>query len=161
MSCACRVLADPVFAAHVAAPRSCACDGIGDLLPTIVWPGDVTKKKQELDPHFVTTNAALVACSALPAAERAAWSDFFAQWRRVFAQPEDLWGLSNQWDEVQRFGANLRAWQERVAGRCSLNAPELPKPPEEAGSADVVSAIKVAAAAIIVAATVYGVTRFV
>ena len=128
---------------------------IGKILPTIVWsPSQVEAYKARLDASYVPMNVAIVSCAALPQAEREGWAREFEVWRAFRVREVGWFGLSNEWDACEVFEARLKAWQEQVESRCSLPVPKVKGPDTDTPD---LSAVKWAAAAVIVVAVVYGV----
>jgi hypothetical protein len=124
----------------------------------------VRAKKNELNPHWESTDADVDACPGLTAPERAAWKRSLASWREFYRADDDWlfgFGTGPIYDQALAYQAALAGWQEKIRVTCALSTPGVPRPPEEAGSADLVSAIKFAAVAVVVAASVYGITRVV
>lgn len=126
--------------------------GIGDVLPTIVWPSDVDREKSRLDPSFRSTDEAARACSGMSAATRAGWDAFYAEWRDFADRPTPLFGSANEWDLAQKYAADLAGWQDTIR-RTNCQVPG-PNPLPQTSTADT-SWIKWAAAATIVVAGVY------
>jgi hypothetical protein len=138
---------------------ACACVygtnasvGIGDILPTFVYPSDVDREKARLDPSFRATEETARACAQMTGAMRAGWDTFYAEWRGFADRATPLFGSANEWDLTQKFARDLAGWQESIRGvRCGVPGPN-PLPVET--TADT-SWIKWAAAATIVVAGVY------
>ncbi len=133
---------------------------IGGWLPTVVWPSDVDREKARLDPSFRSTDAAVAACGGLSPAARAGWVAFYAGWRDFASRETPLFGASNEWEEAQRYGRDLAGWQETVrTARCEVPGP-VPTVTDPDAPVDL-SPLKWVAAAVVVAAAAYGVSRFV
>ncbi len=97
---------------------------IGGILPDVVYPSDVTKRKARIDPSMVATDAAVKACAAVLPAERLAWDAFYANWRAWFATPEPwFFGAANDWEETKALEAQLAGWQAELRQKCSIPGP--------------------------------------
>lgn len=121
---------------------------IGDVLPRVVWPGDVADYVARLDPQMRATDAAARACSSLPASTLSAWSEFFSSWGKFKADASCFFGCANKFDACAQFERELSAWQELIGKSCKLVGPPVSAPPDD-------SAIKWIAGAVIVVAVVY------
>ncbi len=163
--CGCRAMADPVFAAHVVGARSCACASsppqIAGVLPTFRTPSDVREQKTKIDALMKSVDAAVQQCAALPPVRKQAWLNLWNSWVMYRDGEDSWWHAAAQYDRGTEYEREARAWHdELVRAACESGGP-IVKPPDEAGSADIVSALKLGAVAVIVAAAVYGVSRFV
>lgn len=130
---------------------TCACNSmgaIGDVLPKVVWPGDVADYVARLDPQMRATDATATACAALGAPTLKAWGDFFASWGAFKKDSSCFFGCANKFDTCAQFERELAAWQELIGKSCKLVGPAVSAPPDD-------SAIKWIAAAVIVVAVVY------
>lgn len=122
-----------------------ACEGIagiGDFsMPRIYTQvSDIDALKQRLDPDFRATDASMQSCAGLTAAERTAWADFYKGWRKyadtgtraqVFCF--DAFGLQcigggTVYEDGLEREKRLRDWQQKVLGRCGLDAPPVDDP---------------------------------
>lgn len=119
------------------------CDTtIGDFtLPRVYTSvSDVDALKDRLDPEFRATDASIAGCLALEPGERAAWADFYKAWRKykdtstraqVFcfdAFALQCVGTGTVYEDGLERERRLREWQQKVIGRCNLDAPAVDDP---------------------------------
>lgn len=151
-SCARTALRDP-HAMMLASER--ASGSIGALLPKVVYPSDVAALKRQIDPSVQTTNAAVLACTALTPAEVASWKLFFLAWTAFRDQPEPwLFGAANLYDEAEVFQAQLAQWQTQLRAKCTIPGPAVVDP--HAADDASASVIKWGVGAVVVVSLVYG-----
>jgi hypothetical protein len=133
-----------------------AGQGMGALLPRAVYPSDVGRLKDAIDPSMRATDVAVKNCPGVTPAERAAWDAFFAAWVKYRDEPLPwLFGAANLYDLGEAFQAQLAQWQAQLKGRCTVPGPAVVDPhAEDEGQASV---IKWAAGAVIVVAIAWGV----
>lgn len=134
---------------------------VGDLLPRVVWPSDVDREKARLDPAFTLTNVAAEGCAAagtLDAATLAGWRAFFAEWTTFRSRATPTFGSANEWDLAQQYARDLSNWQTTLRAKCTVPGPPV-LPTDDPDRQVDLSAVKWVAAAIVVAAVVYGATR--
>jgi hypothetical protein len=130
---------------------TCECQSmgaIGDVLPKVVWPGDVADYVARLDPQMRATHAAAASCAELPPATLKAWTDFFGSWGAFKKDATCFFGCANKFDTCAQFERDLVGWQELIGKSCKLVGPPVSAPPDD-------TAIKWMAAAVIVVAVVY------
>lgn len=132
---------------------------IGDVLPQVVYPSDVTKLKNRLNPAMVATNAGVEACKApaLSDGEREAWGVFYAAWREFYATDVPwLFGSANDFDLARGYELRLAGWQEELRKKC-----DIPGPVVERETPLDLSALKWVSAAVVAVAVVYAVKTIV
>lgn len=115
---------------------------IGDFSMPRVYTqiSDIDALKQRLDPDFRATDSSIKACAALSPSEHKAWDDVYASWRsycdrgtrsQVFCF--DAFGLQcvgggTVYEDGLEREKRLRDWQQKVAARCALDAPQIDDP---------------------------------
>jgi len=121
---------------------------------------EVTAFKNRIGAFYVATDAAVQACAALAPEERAAWDILYASWKLHSANFANFYTAGEQWRATCAFARSLDAYRETLGKKCTIPGPariDVENPKEKA----LVDAVKWGAAAVIVAAVVYGVTRIV
>lgn len=130
---------------------------LGDLLPTIVWPSDVRRKKNELDTFMRALDVSFDACQGLSTEEAIAYDNFSKAWRAFYAEDDSNFlgfGAANRWDEALRYQDSIHGWQQDIfAPKCGLVGPKV-KPPDVTPTEDLLSTVKVVA---VVGAVIAGV----
>lgn len=126
---------------------------LGDLLPTIVWPSDVRRKKNELDTFMRALDVSFDSCQGLSAEEAITFDHFSKAWRGFYDEDEGIFGAANKWDEALRYQDSIHGWQDIFASKCGLVGPKV-KPPDVTPTEDLLSTVKVVA---VVGAVIAGV----
>lgn len=126
-------------------------DGIGDLLPRIVWPSDVDREKSRLHPSFVATDLAVKQCPLDPATH-SGWNAFYAEWHTFKNRETPTFGAANEWDATQRYAVDLEGWRSVLREKCELAGPDVK--PTDTGDLGWVKWVAGAAAAVGIAYTV-------
>jgi hypothetical protein len=127
-------------------------------------PGSVTQLDTQIDSQMDALNGPLLACAAITASDKQAWTGFYASWKQLhnFWTIEDATGWMALWagelyiagsiyEQMQQYAAQLPSWQQKTAAACpteyTVPAPII-QPTPKSGPADWESIIKVAAAAL-------------
>lgn len=121
---------------------------------------EVTAFKMRVGAFFVSTDAAVQACATLAPAERATWEAFYASWKLHSANFANFWTAGEQWRATCAFARTLDAFRDTLRSQCTVPGPAKILV-ENPAQTELLSAVKWGAAAILVAAVVYGVTRVV
>jgi hypothetical protein len=111
--------------------------------------------KAQLAPWFESTNASAQTCAGLSPEARATWDLFYRSWRAHLARSSSSFFAFEAWRATCVFARSLDAWRATLAGQCNLPGPRT----VEAPTPEILTVIKWAAAAVIAAAVVYGVTK--
>lgn len=140
--------------------------------PWVATPADVLAEKARLGPAFDATNRDVNACASLTPGQVLAWRSVYSGWQAVAAKPVQsvpqlllggalsIYQTQKDYTEVEGYGAQLATWQAALrSASCVPSAPPEPVPPPPATQEDVLSTVKLVAAAGAIIALVYGVTR--
>lgn len=140
--------------------------------PWVATPADVLAEKARLGPAFDATNRDILACSSFTPGQVLAWQSVYKGWQAVAAKPVQstaqlmlggalaIYQTQKDYTEVEGYGAQLATWQGALrTASCTPSAPPEPTPPPPATPEDIMSTVKTVAAAAVIVALVYGVTR--
>lgn len=115
--------------------------------------------KARIDPFFDATDGAVDRCAGLAPEEKASWSAFYLTWKAHRSTETNWFFAFEQWRITCSYALTLDGWRDKLKGSCAIPGPAVIEVPKTAE--DVLTAVKWGAAAVIVAAVVYGVTRIV
>jgi hypothetical protein len=90
----------------------------------ITWPSDVDRFKASLDPFFDATNTGVGGCPGLPETERAAWKQFYADWKAFARRKTPPFGSSNERELACTFSRRLDGFREKIKKTCAIPGPE-------------------------------------
>lgn len=97
---------------------------MSSILPTIIYPSTVTDYNKRLLAVAGGTDTSVKACTSLDATTRTSWTLFYAA-LVGFANEDPGWfGLGSRMDRAESYGAELAAWQDKLAKVCSLGVPQ-------------------------------------
>jgi hypothetical protein len=164
-------IAGKALAAGCSCPRPSSMGAMG-AAPWVATPADVLAEKQRLAPAFDATNRDIQACGALTPGQRQAWASVYNGWLAVLAKPVQsaaqvwiagalaIYQTQKDYTEVEGYGGQLATWQKAIRdASCTPSAPPEPVPPPSPTPEDLLGTVKVVAAAGVIIALVYGVTR--
>jgi hypothetical protein len=132
---------------------------MGDILPSIIFPGDITALQSRLKAATLGTDQSVQACTTLDDATRSSWGAFYISVMEYVAQVpvyllptgENETGTTGTlYDRGQSLEKELFAWQAQIkAANCALTVPMYNPTPPKSALTDLVeyAAIGVAAVA--------------
>lgn len=116
--------------------------------------------KKRIDPFFVSADLAIDRCVAMPPEEKQVWSAFYLTWKMHLAKETHWFFAGEDWRLTCSYAHTLDAWRKKLGElSCAIPGPAVIEAPVQ--GAELLSAVKWGAAAVLVAAVVYGVTRIV
>jgi hypothetical protein len=85
------------------------------FLPTIVYGSTVAAGKARLSAACMATDQSVQACGSLPDPTRIGWGQFYIAVIEFCATDSNWWSAAAQTNQVEQYGAELFAWQQRLA----------------------------------------------
>jgi hypothetical protein len=139
MGCGCSACGGSNVAA-MCDPHGMAMGHIDGILPSIVFPSDIRRRKNELDPFVraldITFNAG---CATLSAEEAITYDGFSKAWREFYQEAEPFLFTASKWDELLRYQDTIGAWEDIFAAKCGFTGAHAqpsrnaPAPPGSSG----------------------------
>jgi len=142
---------------------------VGRILPRFVTPSDVRDLKNRVNAFVLTEDAAVDACTAIPAGPRAGWKTFVASWQSYFAEDDAWLSAGAEMDEGEAYEEDFAKWQAMISGyKCAAHVPSAtpldpplfdPHSPDTSGWQGTAKTVAIAGAVIAVAIGMRAVLR--
>ena len=94
------------------------------ILPKVVWPSDVDRFKEQIDPLARATDVSIRQCAGLSLDDKREWGRFFASWEAFARRKTPTFGSANEWDHACASSRTIDAWRAKLkTSTCLVTGP--------------------------------------